>query len=781
MSLTEEKSADERLHFGASSRTTPADRAEQLPVQRDAPASTLPASAGFHPGTVLARLSSTVVQAFESERDHGALFLFVPVFLALGALVYFSLTSEPAFTPLLLSALVVGVLSLAAHARPALKAGLLALLFTIAGMVAAKLETWRIDTPMLGSEVTTRLTGRVVQIEHQATGRVRLTMDVVATQRPTLRYAPDRVRASARAVPEGLRPGETVEGVVRLMPASGPVRPQSYDFAFYSYFNGIGAVGFFYSNPERSGESPPPDISDRLRASVEDWRLRMAERISGEIGGPEGAIAAALITGVRAGIPEEINEALRIVGLYHVISISGLHMALVGGTVMVVLRIGFALTPTFSSRWPVKKFAAAAALAATAFYLFISGADIAAQRSFMMLGVMLLAVLFDRAALTMRNLAISAIIILLMAPHEVIGPSFQMSFAATAALVAAYAAWTQYRAGRVRSAPAARGPVIGTMAAMMKYGGGLSMTSVVAGAATALFTAWHFQQVSPLGLLANLAAMPFVSVLVMPMAVLASLLMPLGLDGPPLQIMGMGIAAMNRIAFWLADRSAFDATGAIPLYAVLLLTAALAILTMSGTRLRWAAVPLLVAGIFTLVTRDLPDMFVAEDGRLVAVRLSDGRIAVNVDRPRAFVLENWERAFSANDVLKPRDGDPFAETRDPGFICDDRLCLARQRGHVVVYTQDKVAAAQACAYASVIILDDATARYRCGGRAKVLTKRDLARQGSAEVTLSESGGSGSGLIDAPRFSIAEPFRPWHDHRRYSRAARGLAPYKRADD
>src|SRR5690606_9718527 len=151
-----------------------------------------------------------------------------------------------------------------------------------------------------------------------------------------------------------------------------------------------------------------------------------------------------------------------------------------------------------------------------------------------------------------------------------------------------------------------------------------------------------FQQVSPLGLVANLAAMPVVSVIVMPMAVLASLAMPFGLDAVPLTLMGQGIAMMNAIALWLAERSAFDATGAIPLSAVLVLTAALAILTMAGTMLRWAAAPLVVAGLALLLfSRAVPDVLIAEDGRLVAMRLSDGRVAVNRPRPRPFTIENW--------------------------------------------------------------------------------------------------------------------------------------------
>lgn len=781
------RTQDERLLFSAPASSPPA--AERAPVVE--PPLVLPRpSAGRWPA-----LARAAHRAFESELERGHAFVFVPVFMAAGALAYFSLSQEPGFAPLLLGAGVLTALALVSRGRPLLRAALLAAVMTMAGMLAGKVETWRAETQMLGAEITTRLTARVARVEHQASGRVRLTLDVLATERPTLRYAPERVRATARAVPESLRPGHTVQGVVRLMPPSGPARPQSYDFAFRSYFDGIGASGFFLSGPEQVAAARAATVGETMAAWVEGWRARMANRITAQIGGSEGAIAAALITGVRAGIPEEINEALRITGLYHVIAISGLHMALVGGTVMVAMRAIFALAPAFSARRPVKKYAAAAALAATAFYLFVSGMGIAAQRSFTMLGVMLLAVIFDRAALTMRNLAISAIIILAVAPHEVIGPSFQMSFAATAALVAAYAAWTRHRESRAsKRRPPRPGALAATARTGIKYAAGISMTSIVAGLATALFTAWHFQQVAPLGLAANLAAMPFVSVIVMPMAVLASLLMPFGLDGPPLQLMGLGIAAMNTIAIWLAERSVFDATGAIPLSAVLVLTAALAILTMAGSALRWAAAPLLVAGVALLATREMPDVLVSEDARLVAMRLADGRIAVNRDRPRAFTLQNWLRALDSHETVRPRKASPeqepdmtVSEIGENTFSCSDGLCAARHHGGaIVVHAQDAERAATACAHASLIVIDDATALNPCAhGTATVVTKRDLARQGSAEIVFrrappQEETHAIPGARSRPqiRFAIKEPYRPWHQHRRFSREARGLAPYQR---
>jgi competence protein ComEC len=217
---------------------------------------------------------------------------------------------------------------------------------------------------------------------------------------------------------------------------------------------------------------------------------------------------------------------------------------------MVLLRSGFALFPDFSSRHPVKKYAAALAIVGLAGYLFISGAEVAAQRSFIMLAVMLAAVLFDRAALTLRNLAISAIIVIAVSPHEVVGPSFQMSFAATAALVGAYAAWSDWRADRPGSPPVDRSLAGRVLRYLLLAAAGLAVTSIVAGGATTIYAAWHFQQMPSLGLFTNLTAMPIVSAVVMPFAVFGALAMPFGVDGPFFHVMGLGLSATIAVAKW---------------------------------------------------------------------------------------------------------------------------------------------------------------------------------------------------------------------------------------
>ena len=770
--------------------------------------------------------------AVATELDRGIAFLMAPVFLAAGALIYFSLADEPAFLALAASVLVLALCAFAARGRPALHMALAAALLCVLGALLAKAETWRAGTKMLGGEVTTQLSGRVAEVERLADGRVRLTIDVTRTERPVLRYAPDRVRVSARKSADGVGAGMAVTGLVRLMPPSGPVRPDSYDFSFESYFDGIGASGFFLRGPQLVASAQSPALSARFGAEVERTRNAIADRIRRQVGGPEGEIAAALVVGVRAGIPEEVNEALRRAGIYHIISISGLHMALVAGTIMGLLRAGFALFPGFASRRPVKKYAAALAIFGLAGYLFISGAEVAAQRSFIMLAVMLTAVLFDRAALTLRNLAIAAVVVIALSPHEVVGPSFQMSFAATAALVGAYAAWSDWRADRPGQPPANRSLPGRVLHHLLLAASGLAVTSIVAGGATAIYAAWHFQQMPSLGLFTNLTAMPIVSAVVMPMAVLGALAMPFGFDGPFFHVMGLGLAATIAIAKWFAERSPADIVGLIPPAAVATLTVALLIATISSTWLRVAAVPVALAGLLLLSDRPQPDFFVSEDGRLAGLDVGGGRIAVNRARPNEFTIGNWQRAMRADEIVRPEGrqerkpapanddsanagvaphpyplpakggerGAPALAPASPtnneksssaGFTCSEGLCLARHpSGAIVAHALDGEAALDACAIASVIVIDDATARNVCRWKdVLVVTKRDLALNGSAAITFlagtasvpEVSGGETLRVPAAIDYAIHRPFRPWHEQRRFSREARGLPAYQRKQE
>ncbi|ANT51811.1 ComEC/Rec2 family competence protein [Mesorhizobium amorphae] len=741
----------------------------------------------------LRRLSGPAVRrslaaAAGTELDRGMGFLLVPAFLACGVIFYFSLATEPDFYRPVAVVALTAACAVASRSWQRTHLCFMAALLCALGLLAAKIETWRAGTQMLGSEIQTRLTGRLASLEEMENGRVRLTIDVISTARPKLRYAPERVRLSARKVPPEMTAGSLITGYARLLPPTGPVRPDSYDFSFDSYFSGIGASGFFLGNPKtvasKSGAGEDAPSRTRLVSAIENARENIADHIRGQIGGAEGEIAAALMVGVRAGIPDEINEAMRRTGIYHIISISGLHMALVAGTIMGLLRGAFALFPDFASRRPVKKYAAAAALFSIAAYLVFSGIVVAAERSFIMLAVMLVAVLFDRAALTMRNLAISAIAVILVSPHEVVGPSFQMSFAATAALVGAYAGWSDYRAGRATSPPPRRSPLAFVTRKFLLGMGGLAMTSIIAGGATALFAIWHFQRVSPLSLFANLAVMPIVSG-VMLLAVISALLMPFGLDWPSLYLMGKGLTAMIAISEWISERSPVDAVGLISIQSVLLVTIALVIATMATTWLRLAAVPFALAGLLTVSNTRTPDVLISEDAHLVAMPIGGSELAINRVRSNEFTTDNWKRAVKSETIVEPEpfekgdarfDMDPADLPPGSPFYCSAGLCLARHpSGAIVAYAEDRKDAWRACAFATLIIVNDATAYDPCRNPlVLVVKKRQLARLGSAAVFFDQQSAIAPAEID---FAIEQPYRPWHEQRRFSREARGLPPYK----
>lgn len=716
-------------------------------------------------------------RAWLAEWSRGIGFLALPPLIGSGAVVYFLLPTEP--SRLFLGVALVTALAFSWWARPRAAWHLVGLtvLALLVGAASAKFETDRKATPILGSPIATEVTGRVVLVELQESGRTRLTLDVLATVRPTLRYTPARVRVTARQVPDKLLPGEIVRGVARLMPPSGPVRPGSYDFAFQSYFDGLGAIGFFLRNPVRVETGPAPSWVENLAQSVERLRMRIADKIRAVIPGASGEIASALIAGVRAGIPETVNEDLRITGLAHVLSISGLHMALAAATIMGAMRALFALFPAFSARHPVKKYAASVALAGTAFYLLLAGDQVAANRSFLMAAVMLAAILFDRAALSMRNLAIAALIILLITPHEVMGPSFQMSFAATAALIAGYAGWTQWRQKSKRHAPpASRSAVARSLRYVVILVAGSIATSVLAGGATSIFGAYHFQRISPLTLLSNLATMPIIGILIMPPAVAAVSFMPFGLEALPLAVMGFGLDLMLAVTHWLAKSSPVDAVGIVPASAVILLAIALAIGCFTTTRLRLLALPFVFAAMLSLATRQVPDLYISEDARLIGAAVGNGRLAVNRTRPNAFTLQDWQRAASAMTLVKPDERDRSNPASASGFSCKNDVCtINHPTGGLVVSLPEGADPKAYCKTASVIVIDDATANSRACGRSSpiVLSKLDLARDGSATIIFAPDGGAPS-----VQHALARPYRPWHDHRRFSREARGMPPYKR---
>lgn len=543
----------------------------------------------------------------------------------------------------------------------------------------------------------------------------------------------------------------------------------------------------------------------KIASSIAQLRVHVSERIAEVLSGEDGSVAAALIAGERAGISEETNEDLRKAGLAHILSISGLHMVLAAGVVMMSLRSLFALMPGFSARYPVKKFAAFLSLLSCTFYLAMSGADVAAQRSYVMIVVMLCALLADRAAISMRNLAIASVAMIAISPHEILGPSFQMSFSATAGLIAAFAWWSDRKARNQTSRENRRAVPRGILSKLLVPAVATGATSIVAGVASGIFAAYHFNNTAPLGLVGNVLALPVISILVMPFAVLSLVLMPLQLDWLPLQIMGFGVLLVRHIASLVTSFSPDGNPGVMPASTLILWTVALVIAVVSTTWLRWLALPFVFTGLFVFIRTPLPDILVSEDAKFVAVRLPDGNFAANRSRPPKFTSQNWQTAYLIETFIPPQ----IVKKQKPlsandAFVCEEGVCTIPLRdGRMFAYTAQEEMKDIACNIGEIVVLAIAGKSLNCP-RSDVLLidRQELALNGTLELRLGKrlsSDASASarsakhdhskddkiyrfaviqprnltGYSDSLSFAVDAPTRPWHLHRLYSRAARGL--------
>jgi ComEC/Rec2-related protein len=746
----------------------------------------------------------TLAAALVEERAHGHFFLFVPVFLGIGAALWFAAPSDP---PLYAMVLLASAGLLPAwylrhrESAAALVAG--AMFLIPLGMLLAAAESARLGTVLLDTPVTTNITGRVIAREGDGRGAIRYRVALDTTREPTLKRAPGVVTLLSRSRHEPIPIGSGIAGRARLGPPSGPALAGLNDFAFDAYFAGTGAVGYFYSAPAVVAVDEP-GIEGRVRQEIATWRNNLTEHIRGRIGGDAGAIAAALVTAEQRAISEETVEALRQAGLAHVLAISGLNMVLAAGTFLVGARMLMALIPGFAERYPAKKIAAVGALIMVTLYILVSGGAISAVRSWIMICVMLVALLFGRSAISLRNVAISAILILMVTPSAVTNPGFQMSYAATLGLVAGYAAWRERPVRRESRG----GPLQLFGGSAGRFVGGLLLSSLIGGFATLIYSIGHFHRIPAYGLAGNLLAMPVISVIVMPFGLLAVLLMPFGLDAVPFAIMGKGIDWMISLSVWVADWKGEIVTGRIPLSAFLLIGIGGGLVCILRTRLRHAGTLLMLAGIAVACwpdDRGRPEMLVSEDGRLVAI-LREGAVATNRARPPDFIYSQWRRALRLGDLVKPemrksagllmeeeKEG-PTAVAKDrrprrkadrqkakdamaaaleaarqgTGFVCETKAFCATisPSGWRIVALEDAAFLGTACDAADLVIAQAALRLDSCRSGAKLLTARHLRRTGSLEIQPADKNAP-SALSNAEFTASVETLdRPWTMHRTY---------------
>lgn len=662
------------------------------------------------------RVPASLGDSLLAERERWPVWL--PVLIGAGIAVYFVLPAEPPHGLALAATAVSGVVAAAMRGRRGAPVAWACLACAV-GFGAAVWRAERVAAPILAYRIgPLPIEGRVITVTDRAEGGATLILDRVRLVRRHPVPVPERVRLRVRADRPPPAVGERVRIVGVLMPPPAPAAPGAYDFGRAAWFARIGAVGYAMGAPTTIA-APPDGRLEGVSVWLTGIRHELSLRIRAALDAPAGPVAADLLTGDDSGVDEATYVALRNAGLGHLLSISGLHMAMVAGILFFLIRGGLALVPRIALRYPIKKWAAVAALIGTFCYLLLSGASYPAQRSFLMTAIGLGALMIDRSPISMRVLAVAAIVLLLATPEALLNVSFQLSFAAVAALIALYeGAGARLVPDRTFGIP---------QRAVLWFAASLA-SGLACELALAPIAAYQFNRVTLFGAAANLVAIPLFGFWIMPAGVLALVLLPFGAAAPVLAAMGSGIDVLLALAHWVASwPHAVLPVPAIPAAAFTLIMLGEVWLLLWRRRWRWLGLGVMAGGVLLTALAQPPDMLVARDGRLVAVRGADGALAFSSLRRGAFARDLWLRRDGAVET----DGRPATPTT---AACAAGACLFTARnGVTVAYLPQRPPATTACPKAAILVAADTAGPCKAGPL--TIDHTDLLRNGAYALWL----------------------------------------------
>ncbi|MBU6235171.1 MAG: ComEC/Rec2 family competence protein [Alphaproteobacteria bacterium] len=691
----------------------------------------------------------SIASQWQPQRDR---VLWAPVLLGAGVACYFAVPREPAYWESAGALATATALYIAVKLRaPRLGFAGLALFLVTLGFLLAQGRSMMVHAPMLDRPTgVTRIEGRVLDItvtdDDADSGKRRVTLGDLVIEKLPLARTPATIRLSTRHVPSDVVAGERIAVLAKLMPPSGPVAPDGFDYRRQAYFEQLGAVGFTLGKFERVASA---DASSDVWFSA--LRQTISRHIATHMKHPESALATALLAGERSSIPDDVNAELRDSGLYHLLSISGLHVAIVCGVTFFVLRFLMALWPWMALHWPIKKIAAVAALGVGVFYILLSGATIPAQRSMLTTGLVLVAVMLDRAALSLRTLAVVALVVLAVRPESLVGASFQLSFAAVTAMIVFHEGIGRRWMAEGREANAAM--------RVLGYFAGIIITTVLVGLATFPIVLHHFGRAQIYGVLANAAAIPLTSFIVMPAGMAAMVLMPFGLDGPFLKLVEWGITQTLAVSAWVAHLPhAAWAWPSLPMGPYIVSCFGLLLVCLWRGWFRWVGVPLMIGAIAYGFMVPRPFLLVDAEGKNVAVH-GAGQTVYLFKKPTDYLASNWLSLWGGEvwQEGKPLKAGPWAHG-DVRVACDDWACRIENGDARIAVVRDANALAEECLWAHVVVaLDKSAPRKHCAGSARFVSSWDVhAGQGGAIALMP------TGPVFVPIFDD-KTVRPWSVH------------------
>lgn len=623
---------------------------------------------------LIAKVSpGALAKTLSGQRDRW--FLWYPVAVIAGVSAYFALPREPHMLVFVVAGLIAtGCIVVLLRHRVSLK--LLLTFCLLLGFVAAKVRTEYVQPKtLLATTPTVMVTGTVDRFERKSGRRSRLFLKLEKADGIKSIALPEFVRLTGRITSKApahqLLHGDHVTLKARLFPLPPPTRPRGYDFGKTLWFQGIGATGFYYGSVKKLKKTRIDNFD--IRRNLQKLRQLVSKRIDQALPGKAGGVAIALITGNRRRLDKQDTENLRKAGLAHILAISGLHMSLVAGGMFWLVRALLALSGPLVLNFSIKKWAAVAGIMTGAFYLVISGASIATQRAFIMLLIMFIAILLDRPAISLRNLAVAALVIVVARPEAILSAGFQMSFMAVVGLTGFYEAVRNWRANRERSFNE-RGTVMRWLGKGSGFFLAIATTTIIASIFTGLPAAFHFNKIAVFSLLGNVFALPVVSLLVMPGAILTILLMPLGLEGLGATAMEIGINLVTNHAQFVAElpNSQLVTPQLSTISAVLVAGGMIWSCLWRGAVKVLAIVPIGL-GLITISGYQKPDILISKFGRNVAIRDVQGKLVMADAKKSRFATERWLVSNGEGVTLKE-------SASRAGWKCEANVCLTAVAG-----------------------------------------------------------------------------------------------------
>jgi competence protein ComEC len=665
----------------------------------------------------MSTLSRRLETLAEAERDQ--LPLWLPVGLGLGTAAWFALPHAPAWTAFLLLA---GALALAPQGlAPGTRWGRSVTIFCLAAILGCANIWWKAEraaAPVLSHARAAEFDARIESFQRlPARDLVRLVVQPSDDSGLPPRL---RVNIDAATAPAEVEAGATVRLRGYLMPPAPAALPGAYDFARAAWFQGIGGTGRV-----TLVRLVAPATDRGWRARLADTRQRLADHIRSKLPGGAGGIAAALATGDQGGIAEADAEAMRRSGLAHLLSVSGLHLTAVVGAVMLLTLKLLALSPMLALRFRLVLIAAGAGALAGVAYTLLTGAEVPTIRSCIAALLVLLGIALGREALTLRLVAVAALVVLLLWPESLPGASFQMSFAAITAIVALH------EHPRVRALLARREELWPVK--LGRFLLGLVLTGLAVEIALIPIALWHFHQAGLYGALANIVAIPLTTFVIMPLEALALLFDLAGLGAPFWRLAGGALDLLLALAHAVAAApGAVARLPTLPASAFALMVAGGLWLALwrSGWR-RLGLVPAAAGAVAALMT-PTPDLLVTGDGRHLALRTGSGELALLRGRAGDYVRDLMRQSAGLEGEAGELETLRTAE-------CSADFCAADLRGwRLLASRSDRLVPVEvlskACADADIVV-SDRRLPSACRPRWLKADREMLERTGGLAITL----------------------------------------------